>query len=515
MRVYFKVSFCEKLIIIFMVGFIFIHPPSSRRYAGTTADVAWLCPWGFIQASAEEMVRPAATRIVISTSGPVEFSAHWLDNPYRLVVEFESRNVLSKLGQEVVVNQGPIKKITSSYFTGEPPNTLKTLVFELSEKVPYKIQQEGNHLLLDLQAPLETEGFSIYAKGREVTVTEQVTNVSEPPTVVDVTDRQVQGTESQLPLENNGKEVNAARGTDIQIIDSVKPQPEAVDKSLKDNPKGKIESRVVSMGYYAFQKSGAGLLLFSGVMLISLCGFLVRRKYKVSITKNMTERIRELELQLEGKNKILEQAEIIRKTIEKTSIEKEKEYEQIKLELQDKNRLFQQEETIRKEKEEALSETTKEYHKLQEASETLKDVLVKKGLAKELSSPGEKGELWISGKSSEKRQLPRLDLSRDYNRTIILRIESPDKSKSIKSFANNICLGGLCFETRRDFKEKEAINLRLFFFGDKVPIIKIKTEIIWKKTVLPVNYYGVSFVSIEEKDKANLSQYIESKITKG
>ncbi|MGB4520511.1 MAG: PilZ domain-containing protein, partial [Candidatus Omnitrophota bacterium] len=107
---------------------------------------------------------------------------------------------------------------------------------------------------------------------------------------------------------------------------------------------------------------------------------------------------------------------------------------------------------------------------------------------------------------------PRLDLSKDYNRTIILRIESADKLKNIKSFANNIGLRGLCFETRRDFEEKETINLRLFFFGDKVPILKIKAEIIWKKTVLPVNYYGVSFVSMEEKDKANLSQYIESKI---
>ena len=142
-------------------------------------------------------------------------------------------------------------------------------------------------------------------------------------------------------------------------------------------------------------------------------------------------------------------------------------------------------------------------------------MLVNKGLAKRISSSGGEGELWISGKSPEKRLLPRLDLSRDYNRTIILRIESPDKSKSIKSFANNIGLRGLCFETRRDFEEKESINLRLFFFGDKVPILKIKAEIIWKKTDSPVNHYGVSFVSSEDKDKVSLSRYIESKIARG
>jgi len=41
---------------------------------------------------------------------------------------------------------------------------------------------------------------------------------------------------------------------------------------------------------------------------------------------------------------------------------------------------------------------------------------------------------------------------------------------------------GLCFETRKEFQEKEIINLRLFFFGDRVPILKIKAKVIWKKT---------------------------------
>jgi hypothetical protein len=74
---------------------------------------------------------------------------------------------------------------------------------------------------------------------------------------------------------------------------------------------------------------------------------------------------------------------------------------------------------------------------------------------------------------------------------------------------------GLCFEARKDFEEKETINLRLFFFGDKVPILKIKAEIIWKKTDSPVNHYGVSFVSLEDKNKTELSRYIDSKITRG
>jgi len=132
-----------------------------------------------------------------------------------------------------------------------------------------------------------------------------------------------------------------------------------------------------------------------------------------------------------------------------------------------------------------------------------------------LTTAGRESELWIVGKSPDRREFPRLDLSKDYNRTIILRIESADKLKNIKSFANNIGLEGLCFETRHDFGEKEVISLRLFFFGDRVPTIKIRAKILWKKTVLPVNYYGVSFVSLKEEDKGNLSNYIESKIARG
>ncbi|MCX6750135.1 MAG: PilZ domain-containing protein, partial [Candidatus Pacearchaeota archaeon] len=256
-----------------------------------------------------------------------------------------------------------------------------------------------------------------------------------------------------------------------------------------------------------------GLTLISSVGLLA---WLFWRKYKLILDKNLaTQEIEKLKSQVAEKNKLLEQEEIIRKTIENTSLTREKDFEHLKLELQKETKLLEEEGKTRMTLEEALSQKEKESEQVKNSLESLKEVLVNKGLAKKISSSEGEGELWIPGGSSEKRQLPRLDLSRDYNRTIILRIESPDKSKSIKSFANNIGLGGLCFETRRDFEEKEAINLRLFFFGDKVPIIKIKAEIIWKKTVLPVNYYGVSFVSLKEDDKGNLSNYIESKIARG
>ena len=38
-----------------------------------------------------------ATRILISTSGPVEFESHWLNDPYRVTIVFKSRKVLASL----------------------------------------------------------------------------------------------------------------------------------------------------------------------------------------------------------------------------------------------------------------------------------------------------------------------------------------------------------------------------------------------------------------------------------
>lgn len=113
-----------------------------------------------------------------------------------------------------------------------------------------------------------------------------------------------------------------------------------------------------------------------------------------------------------------------------------------------------------------------------------------------------------------KREFRRLLLTRDYNRTIILRIDFPNKSESIKSFVNNISSEGLCFESKKEFTESEPINLRLFFYGDRIPIIKIQGQIVWKKRQNLINYYGVFFEWLDEKDKLKLDRYIDSKVEK-
>ena len=149
---------------------------------------------------------------------------------------------------------------------------------------------------------------------------------------------------------------------------------------------------------------------------------------------------------------------------------------------------------------------------LKELFKSVKEVLVKKGLLKEEVPAKQKEEPFIPQEPKEKRHFPRLNLTRDFNRTIILRITQPESDENIKSFANNISIGGICLETKREFRKNNKLNLRLFFYGDEIPMMKVQGRIIWKKALETINYYGVTFDLIEEKNKAILNQYVESKI---
>lgn len=414
-------------------------------------------------------------RIMISTSGPAKFSSFWLDNPPRLVIEFQSRNIVSKIDNELELNQGVIKRITSTYFGEGERKTLKTLSFELIQKVPYELWQEENTILLDIQMPQEISLLS--------------------------------DEEKEVFTTGESKETTLKRLTAM----------DAALKHLNPSPSSPEVPKLTASIYQNRRKSMVLIFFLIGLSLIVGLGVLAwwlwyRYVFK---RKEITDlEIRELRHTLQEKEKIIEQKEIIYKAVEQASRQKEKEYEQTKQELAEKEKLIKEQELARKRAEEELSQKTKEFQEAKESFESLKEVLIKKGEVKELTMPEEKGKLWIPRKSSERREFPRLDLSKDYTRTIIVRIESQDKSKSIKVFANSISLEGLCFETRSDFKEKETINLRLFFFGDKVPMMRIQAHVVWKKSEPPLNRYAVTFTHLEEKDRIELIRYIESKIAK-
>ena len=129
--------------------------------------------------------------------------------------------------------------------------------------------------------------------------------------------------------------------------------------------------------------------------------------------------------------------------------------------------------------------------------------------------PDEKGELWILGKSPERRNLHRLALTKDFHNTVILKIELPNTLKQLKFFAENISSKGLCFETKSELDEKNPLNLRLFFYGGKVPNLKTQGWIIWKRIQDSKNCYGITFEGLSEKVKSELQHYIETNIPRG
>ncbi|MDP2939947.1 MAG: PilZ domain-containing protein [Candidatus Omnitrophota bacterium] len=415
------------------------------------------------------------TRIVITTSGPTKFISYWLDNPTRLVVEFQTKNVAGKIGNELNVGTGIIKKINSEYYGGGQDKILKSLTFELLEKAPYKIWQEENNVILDIQASLAapligSEGKEVFAKGES---REEIT-------------KRLQAMDAALKQ--------------VSVVQAPSAAPELIAKNAAPQRKTVFPLAFWLIGLISISSVGSFVWLFW-------------RRYKLILDKKLAaSEIAALKTQLEERNQLLEHEQIIRKTVESTSLQKENEFDQLKTEFQNEQQLLEQEQEARKIAEEGLSQKEKEIVETKDSLESLKEVLVEKGIAKKLTTVEKKGELWITGKTAEKRELPRLDLSKDYNRTIILRVESADKSKSIKSFANNIGLEGLCFETRHEFNEKEKISVRLFFFGDKVPMMRMQAKVIWSKMDTTVNRYGISFTSQEEKDKTNLSRYIEAKM---
>jgi len=291
-------------LIIFVIGFAFISLAGTEELA---QQVKITPP---VQESKD------STRIIVTTSGPAKFSSHWLDNPSRLVVEFQTKNVVSKIGSELLVNEGVIKRITSEYYGGDQNKTLKSLTFELLEKAPYKIWQEDNNIILDihasLTAPLGSEGKEVFVKDE--------------------------------PREQRVKRLETMEVT----LKQVPPRASIEASNLiakTSSPKGKAVFPVAFLLIGLTSISGLGLL-----------AWLFWRRYKLILDKNLAvKEIAMLNSQLREQNKLLEHEQIIHNAIESASLQKEKEADQLKSELQKEQQLLEQEQKARKTAEEGLS----------------------------------------------------------------------------------------------------------------------------------------------------------------
>jgi len=487
------------IIISFVIEFIFINQANGKEQVKESAI-------------ANQKVS-SSLQVVISTSGTVKFDSYWLEESNRLVVEFKSPNVVSNIDEEVIVDQGVIKRITSTYFTSEKIKALKTLTFELSGKAPYKIWQKDNVIVLEIQAPPGSESLMgeisllDLDKKKNFAAAEREEVVVQRLEAMDAVINKAAGTQLPLPLEEEVVDTS-----ETEVIKEVKEEI-GESKTKEMVPESEI---FITAESPEVRKSRISIMLwFVTRALICVLGFLIWWKWKL----NIRDKLKKLKLGLQEKNKLLEQQQNIRKIIEKTSLQKEKVYEQlkdsfesVKSELQEKSKLLTEWENMCEVLEKESSKKDREYEQLKCSFEFFKEELTKKELEEKEVFHHEKEEFQEIGRLGEKRASCRIPLTKDFNKTIILRIESLNLPRNIRCFVKNISFGGLNFETKEEFNEKDPVNLRLFFYGDQVPAMKIQAHIAWKKAVGSGKRYGVVFNSLEDEDGAGLSRYIETRI---
>lgn len=104
------------------------------------------------------------TRVVMLTSGPVNFKSYCLDNPFRVVIEFQSGQLAAKMDREILVNQGALKKINTVYLKKNEKRLLNSVTFELAAKVPYRVWQEQNAVIVDIDTPADSSVFYLSNK---------------------------------------------------------------------------------------------------------------------------------------------------------------------------------------------------------------------------------------------------------------------------------------------------------------------------------------------------------------
>lgn len=415
------------------------------------------------------------TRVVILTSGLAEFTSAWLEDSADLAVEFKTGRIESKIAEEITVNRGIIKKIRSRYVEKDGKRFLAALNFELVQRAPYEIFQRDGGIFIELQIPAGAEEF--------VATEESFGGTSADNPAIQERLAAMDTVLSQAAQEQpfSGETVSAAGIEEKTPIAEAIPAAFFADKEFSQ--RGRVKD--VSPATLPGSSKGATLVLLGLNLALSIVLWAGWIKYQ-----KLADKVRQIGLRLQEKEKSIAHENIVRKAVEDASLQREKEYQHLK-EVLAKN----EHTLLQKEKE----------------CQILKEALVQNTLPKIEAPAGVEG---IAGRSKEKRSSIRLDLSRDYRKTVILRMKFSPRGKHLKCFATNIGLNGLCFETKENLPEKAPVRLRLFFYGETAPIMDIHAAIVWKKEMNALNYYGVMWTwpEKEEENRNCVKRYIESKL---
>jgi hypothetical protein len=378
----------------------------------------------------------------------------------------------------------------------------------------------------------QTEGIAVENQEAQVVVQE--------PSIASIEESNV-----EVPTDDKSKEIADAvlpRDSVTQLafaIPEVKASSVTSIDVAKEKPMVSNMRFAVPMANFAVQENMGDKMFWYGswfipVLLVLFIWFRSRG--------SVNRKFKQFSLELRKKEKCLVHEVDIRRAVEEVLLQKDKEAENLadvvsslKLEVQEKNKSLSEGKKISNLMGEELSKDEVDLDLLVNHFSDLKEKLKRKrfnsSIGNVTSFSGKKidkkegdadacGQKDSSKQSSYKekrkiveRRIPvRMPLTKDFNNTIILNVNAENAPQSIKCFAKDISAGGLCFETKEKFLKNTPVNLRLFFYGKRVPIIKAKGYIVWKKTVSGMNYYGVAFNKVEDKDRVELNSYIASRV---
>jgi len=464
-------------------------------------------------AAQEKSNPPEITQVTITTSGRADYRYFTLENPPRLVIHFESRNVFNSLFEDrQEFPEGILVSMEAQYYpkpeglpaapaaqAGHPRAPLRALILTLRSPTTYQVIEEENAIEVILK------DTSLVTKEEGVPTELAITRVVSGPKDL---------SEEQHALIDTFALVKARQMTEAvqPAVQSQRPRSEMAYGWLL---------LLILIGFIGFvlrvlfMRGGRGKKEnLSVAKMIANLGELQEK-----LTEQEGQAKTELDTERAGKEKITQELETLRKGC--AALEKEKQELTQRLELQ-----HQQETVSHREFEEKLSgayakiEQTQmeltteraEKEKVLTDLKTLREDLIRVRVEAHAEAvvPQKSPGGTVQPAQKEHREFPRIQLKKN---RILIRVQ--DSSQNSRQFFNsevlNLSTGGLCTKGQTHCKFPQQSQFRLFFFGNPHPIHGIARKIWERKETPRQTLVGIAFDSISGQDRDRIRQHVERK----